>query len=74
MSVFVDTSALYAILDTDDENHERAGKLWSDLVAQEAQLISSNYALLETLVIGPAQAGGPRCALPPRTRHTIVAC
>jgi len=27
MSVFVDTSALYAILDTDDENHERAGKL-----------------------------------------------
>ncbi len=49
MSVFVDTSALYAILDTDDENHEKAGDLWKDLVAQEAQLVSSNYVLLETL-------------------------
>jgi len=48
MSVFVDTSALYAILDMDDENHEKAGGLWKDLVAQERPLVCSNYVLLET--------------------------
>lgn len=51
MSVFVDTSALYAILDADDENHEKAGDLWKDLVAQGCPLVCSNYVLLETFAL-----------------------
>ena len=51
MSIFVDTSALYAILDADDENHERAKHLWTDLVTQEARLVCSNYVLVETFAL-----------------------
>jgi len=47
MSVFVDTSALFAILDADDENHEAAGQTWADLVSQGADLTCTNYVLLE---------------------------
>jgi len=51
MSIFVDTSALYAILDADDENHTRAKLLWRDLVTQEARLVCSNYVLVETFAL-----------------------
>ena len=30
--IFIDTSAFISILDMDDDNHERAGKIWKDLV------------------------------------------
>jgi predicted nucleic acid-binding protein len=51
MVVFVDTSALYAILCQDDPNHPRAGKLWLDLNNREEVLIITNYILLETLTL-----------------------
>ena len=51
MSIFVDTSALYAILDADDENHESAKRLWVDLITQEARLVCSNYVLVETFAL-----------------------
>ena len=51
MRVFVDTSALYAIVDGDDKNHEIAGDAWKDLIAQKRQLVCSNYVLLETLAL-----------------------
>ena len=34
MSVFVGTSALFAILDADDQNHEQAKQVWVSLVTQ----------------------------------------
>ena len=51
MSIFVDTSALYAILDADDQNHERAKRLWVDLVTKKEHLVCHNYVLVETFAL-----------------------
>jgi predicted nucleic acid-binding protein len=51
MTIFVDTSALYAILDSDDEKHRQASQVWLDLIKQKELLVSNNYVLLETLVL-----------------------
>jgi len=48
MRVFVDTSALLAVIDRDDQAHESAGIIWTQLVEQRAQFITSNYVLVET--------------------------
>jgi predicted nucleic acid-binding protein len=32
MTVFIDTSAFYALLDRDDANHARAKKVWTELL------------------------------------------
>ena len=50
-TVYIDTSALYAVLDADDENHESAKRLWTDLLTQEARLVCSNYVLVETFAL-----------------------
>jgi predicted nucleic acid-binding protein len=51
LTVFVDTSAFYAILDRDDVNHAAAGKTWIGLVDSGATLLTHNYVLLETTAL-----------------------
>ena len=51
MSVFVDTSALFAILDADDQNHERAKHAWTDLINQGTELVCSSYVLVEIFAL-----------------------
>lgn len=51
MIVFVDTSALYALLDKDDQNHVSAAQAWETLVAREASLVCTNYVLVETFAL-----------------------
>ena len=51
MTVFVDTAALYAILDADDDNHELAAETWLALAQDQAALLCSNYVLVETLAL-----------------------
>jgi predicted nucleic acid-binding protein len=46
--VFVDSSALYALFDADDGEHERVARLWERLVAENHSLFVTNYVLLET--------------------------
>jgi len=46
--VFVDTSALFAVVDADDEHHEPARQTWTQLIADGADLVVTNYVLLET--------------------------
>lgn len=48
MRVFADTSALYAILDRDDDNHEVAATTWQRLVGSDATVVGSNYVMVET--------------------------
>ncbi len=51
MSVFVDTSALMAVLNADDQNHAAAAAVWTDLVTSNEELICTNYILLEAFAL-----------------------
>jgi len=50
-AIFVDTSALYAVLDADDSNHARARGVWADSLSDGTRLITSNYVMVETTAL-----------------------
>ena len=49
MSVFVDTSAWYALGSKDDDEHEAARAVYEDLVDRQEPLITTSYVLAETM-------------------------
>ncbi len=51
MNIFVDTSALYAVLDRDDANHSAAKELWTALLRETAGMFTTNYVLVETTAL-----------------------
>jgi uncharacterized protein len=51
VSVFVDTSALYGLLDATDEIHQRARAAWNSVSSRREYLITTNYVLVETMAI-----------------------
>ncbi|HYK60204.1 MAG TPA: PIN domain-containing protein [Bryobacteraceae bacterium] len=51
MSIFVDTSGLYAVFDRDDANHSKARVAWEEWLRQDEPLITNNYVILETLAL-----------------------
>lgn len=48
MTVFVDTSGIYAMLDADDHNHEVAGHYWSQALSAGDTLVTASSVLIET--------------------------
>jgi predicted nucleic acid-binding protein len=46
--VFIDTSAVFALLVPTDQAHERACRIFDRLRAREAVLITTSYSLVET--------------------------
>lgn len=48
---FVDTSALYALLDRDDQNHAEASQTWSGLLDSGETLVTSNYVVVESCAL-----------------------
>jgi uncharacterized protein len=46
-SVFVDTSAMYAVFDSSDRGHEVAGRQWHDLTQADVPLHTSNYVVVQ---------------------------
>jgi uncharacterized protein len=57
MSVFVDTSALLAVLHGSDAHHARAARIWTTLVECDADLVSTNYVLVETISLLQSRFG-----------------
>jgi predicted nucleic acid-binding protein len=51
LTVFLDTSAILAVLDGDDQCHSEADAVWRRLLETEAPLLSSNYVLVETFAL-----------------------
>ena len=51
MSVFVDTSGFFAVLDARDRWHEAARRFWLQAAARTERLLTSNYVLLETMTL-----------------------
>ena len=57
MSVFVDTSAFFAVMDADDSAHGRASQAWAALVNGTEALVTSNYTLVETQALVQSRLG-----------------
>lgn len=57
MMVFVDTSALYAVLDADDRRHAQAREAWADLLTGQTPLVCTNYVLVETFALTQSRLG-----------------
>ncbi len=54
-AVLVDTSALFALLDADDENHRAAVTIFEDLVTHrlrsEARYVTHSFAIVESIAL-----------------------
>jgi predicted nucleic acid-binding protein len=57
LTTFVDTSALYALMDGDDAHHAAAARRWSSLVGEERALATSNYVLVESFALVQRRLG-----------------
>jgi predicted nucleic acid-binding protein len=57
MNVFVDTSALYAVLDGNDSRHAEAAARWTELLQGGDDLFTTNYVLVETVALAQARMG-----------------
>ena len=55
--IFVDTSAIYAILDRNDANHEAASRCWIRLLESGAPLFTTNYVLVESCALAQSRLG-----------------
>src|SRR3990170_2025119 len=51
MSIFVDTSAFYAIIDNTDKQHDTAVSTWQKLLGNSEELVTSSYVLSEMIAL-----------------------
>ncbi len=51
MSVFADTSALFALVNARDLNHARAARTFDTLRARQAALLTTSFVLVETYAL-----------------------
>lgn len=62
MNCWVDTSALYALLDGSDRCHAAATGFWRQVLAEPSRLSCSNYVLLECSALVTSRLGLPALA------------
>lgn len=51
MAVFLDTSALFAVLTAEDAAHGAALPVWKELVTSGETLVTTNYVVVETFTL-----------------------
>ncbi len=56
-TIFIDTSAIYALISTKDNDHEQAVLMWDVLAISESRLITNNYILLESFALTQHRLG-----------------
>jgi uncharacterized protein len=54
---FVDTSAIYAILDRNDANHDAARTCWFALLDSNDPLFTTNYIVVESFALARSRLG-----------------
>ena len=59
MIVFVDTSAILAILDEAEPNHLLADQIWQRLLDENDELFSTNYIVTEAVAVLQRRSGMP---------------
>ncbi len=56
MTIFVDTSALFSLLDADDDDHERARTAFEAIGAND-ELVTHSYVTVEALALAQRRLG-----------------
>lgn len=51
MNIFIDTSAFLSVLDKGDAGHAKAAPAWKDILAADAELVTTNYVVVETCAL-----------------------
>jgi predicted nucleic acid-binding protein len=59
VSVFVDTSAILALLHADDANHDKAAAVFRQVVERAEPLVTTNYCILEVVALLQHRFGPP---------------
>lgn len=49
--IFFDTSAVYALADRADENHQRAKEIFKQIIEGEEELVLHNYVVVESVAL-----------------------
>ena len=57
MTIFVDTSALIALLDASEARHAACAREWKRLLASDAALVTSSYVIVETCAVAQRRLG-----------------
>lgn len=57
MNVFLDTSAIVALLDADEARHQEAALIWKRLLGGAAVIVTTNYVLVETYALTARRLG-----------------
>jgi len=57
VSVFVDTSALLAVIDAKDRHNVHAMRVWKSILLDQRLLVCTNYVLVEALTLAQSRLG-----------------
>jgi len=57
VTIFVDTSAFYALLDASDQRHREAARIWAGLIESGAEMETHNYIVVETAALVQRRLG-----------------